>query len=107
MAKRGVQLTYETVREWSGKFGALYATQLIKKRARVGGKWPFHLRRYQGKFYKAAIAHSQLIIHTALGSAGRDPINGFTPDLLYVCRGSKGTIAEMAFAQLSVNPFCL
>ena len=25
MAKRGIQLTYETVREWCGKFGALYA----------------------------------------------------------------------------------
>lgn len=39
MAKRGIQLTYETVREWCGKFGALYAEQLRKKRAKVGSKW--------------------------------------------------------------------
>ena len=40
MAKRGVRLTYETVREWCGKFGALYAAQLRKKRAKLGSKWP-------------------------------------------------------------------
>jgi putative transposase len=39
MAKRGVQLTYESVREWCHKFGPLYAAQLQKKRARIGSKW--------------------------------------------------------------------
>ena len=39
MAKRGVQLTYETVREWCDKFGAVYAAQLRKKRAKFGSKW--------------------------------------------------------------------
>jgi len=39
MAKRGVQITYETVREWCQKFGSLYAAQLRKKRARIGAKW--------------------------------------------------------------------
>jgi len=39
MAKRGVQLTYETVREWCRKFGTLYAAQLRKKRAEIGSKW--------------------------------------------------------------------
>ena len=39
MAKRGVQITYETVREWCQKFGSLYAAQLRKKRARIGTKW--------------------------------------------------------------------
>lgn len=39
MAKYGVQLTYETIREWCQKFGPLYAAQLRKKRARVGSKW--------------------------------------------------------------------
>ena len=39
MAKRGVQLTYETVREWCRKFGPLYAAKLRKKRAKIGSKW--------------------------------------------------------------------
>jgi len=39
MAKRGVQLTYETIREWCHKFGPLYAAQLRTKRARIGSKW--------------------------------------------------------------------
>lgn len=39
MTKRGVQLTYETIREWCQKFGVLYAAQLRKKRARIGSKW--------------------------------------------------------------------
>ncbi|RZU35651.1 IS6 family transposase [Edaphobacter modestus] len=39
MAKRGVPVTYETVREWCRKFGSVYAARLRKKRARFGGKW--------------------------------------------------------------------
>jgi putative transposase len=39
MAKRGVPLTYETVRGWCRKFGPLYAAQLRKKRAKIGSKW--------------------------------------------------------------------
>jgi putative transposase len=39
MAKRGVPVTYETIREWCQKFGSLYATLLRRKRARIGSKW--------------------------------------------------------------------
>ena len=39
MAKRGVPVTYETVREWCQKFGSLYAALLRRKRARIGSKW--------------------------------------------------------------------
>ncbi|MBB5060692.1 transposase-like protein [Granulicella aggregans] len=39
MAVRGVRVTYETVREWCQKFGALYASQLRKSRPRIGSKW--------------------------------------------------------------------
>jgi putative transposase len=39
MAKRGVPVKYETVREWCQKFGSLYAALLRKKRARIGSKW--------------------------------------------------------------------
>jgi len=39
MAKRGVPVTYETVREWCQKFGSLYELLLRRKRARIGSKW--------------------------------------------------------------------
>jgi putative transposase len=39
LAKRGVRVTYETVREWCYKFGSLYATRLKKQQARIGSKW--------------------------------------------------------------------
>jgi putative transposase len=42
MAKRGVPVTYETVREWCLKFGSLYslcAALLRRKGARIGSKW--------------------------------------------------------------------
>ena len=39
MAKRGVPVTYETVREWCQKFGSVYAARLRKKRVRFGAKW--------------------------------------------------------------------
>jgi putative transposase len=39
MAVRGVRVTYETVREWCQKFGALYAVQLRRSRPRIGSKW--------------------------------------------------------------------
>jgi putative transposase len=39
MAKRGVQLTYETVRTWCHKFGTLYAARLRRKRPTFGSKW--------------------------------------------------------------------
>jgi putative transposase len=39
MAKRGVPVTYETVRERCQKFGSVYAAQLRKKRVRFGAKW--------------------------------------------------------------------
>jgi len=39
MAKRGVPVTYETVREWCQKFGSVYAARLKKKRVRFGAKW--------------------------------------------------------------------
>ena len=39
LARRGVQLTYETVREWCLKFGSLYAARLKRQRARIGSKW--------------------------------------------------------------------
>src|SRR5258708_3016435 len=39
MAKRGVVLTYETVREWCLKFGGVYAKRLRSRSPRPGDRW--------------------------------------------------------------------
>ncbi len=39
LAERGVIVSYETVRQWSRKFGQSYANQLRRRRAKPGDKW--------------------------------------------------------------------
>jgi putative transposase len=39
LAMRGVALTYETVREWSLKFGQTYANDLRRRSQRLGDRW--------------------------------------------------------------------
>src|SRR5258705_1584232 len=39
LAKRGVVLTYETVREWGLKFGQKYANDLRRRTPRPGDRW--------------------------------------------------------------------
>ena len=39
MAMLGLLLTYETIREWSLKFGQTFANQLGRRRPRPGDKW--------------------------------------------------------------------
>ena len=39
LAERGIIVTYETVRQWSRKFGQTYANELRRRRARTGDKW--------------------------------------------------------------------
>lgn len=39
LAERGVIVTYETIRQWSRKFGQSYANQLRRRRAKPGDKW--------------------------------------------------------------------
>lgn len=39
LAARGVVVSYETVRQWSRKFGQAYANQLRRRRAQPGDKW--------------------------------------------------------------------
>jgi hypothetical protein len=36
---RGVAVSYETIRQWSAKFGQAYANQLRRRRPRPGDKW--------------------------------------------------------------------
>src|ERR1700680_1770801 len=39
MAERGVVVTYETIRDWSQKFGGTYATRLRSRTPRPGDRW--------------------------------------------------------------------
>ena len=39
LAERGVIVTYETIRQWSRKFGQAYANRLRRRRPRPGDKW--------------------------------------------------------------------
>ncbi len=39
MRYRGIEVTYETIREWCQKFGQQYANQLRRKRPYITDKW--------------------------------------------------------------------
>src|SRR5439155_17691722 len=39
MAERGVTVSYETIREWSQKFGGTYAKRMRSNRHRLGDRW--------------------------------------------------------------------
>ena len=39
LAERGVNVTYETIRQWSMKFGSQYARRLKRRQGRVGDTW--------------------------------------------------------------------
>src|SRR5690349_13926855 len=39
MAERGIIVTYETIRQWTLKFGQTYAKELKHRRAKTGDKW--------------------------------------------------------------------
>ena len=39
LAKRGITVTYETIRQWCQKFGPGYARKLKKRKSRPGNTW--------------------------------------------------------------------
>jgi putative transposase len=39
MARRGVEVSYETIRQWCLKFGQSFASELRRRRPRPGDKW--------------------------------------------------------------------
>jgi putative transposase len=39
LAERGVIVSYETIRQWSRKFGAEYARKLKRREGRLGDTW--------------------------------------------------------------------
>ncbi len=44
LAKRGISVTYETVRQWCQKFGPAYARKLKKQQGRIGDTSNFYGR---------------------------------------------------------------
>jgi putative transposase len=39
LAARGITVSYETIRNWSEKFGQMYCSQIRKKRGPLGDTW--------------------------------------------------------------------
>jgi transposase-like protein len=39
LAKRGILVSHETIRQWCRKFGPLYARRLARRRGRLGDAW--------------------------------------------------------------------
>ena len=39
LAARGIEVTYETIRQWCRKFGQQYANDLRRRRPQPGDKW--------------------------------------------------------------------
>ena len=39
LAKRGILVSHETIRQWCRKFGPTYARRLTRRRGRLGGTW--------------------------------------------------------------------
>jgi len=39
LAERGIEVSYETIRQWCGKFGPDYAAKLKRRRGRLGDIW--------------------------------------------------------------------
>jgi len=39
LAKRGIIVTYESIRQWCRKFGPEYARKLKRRQGRLGEKW--------------------------------------------------------------------
>ena len=39
LAQRGITVTYETIRQWCGRFGPVYARRLRRRRGRMGDTW--------------------------------------------------------------------
>jgi putative transposase len=43
LAARGIDVSYETIRAWCGKFGQSYANALQRRRPQPGDKWHLDL----------------------------------------------------------------
>ena len=39
LAERGIEVSYESIRQWCNRFGPKYARNLMKRRGRLGDTW--------------------------------------------------------------------
>jgi transposase-like protein len=69
LAQRGVEVSYETIRCWTLKFGRQFAHNLRRSRPRPTGRWHLPIRRRdrkQQKFKSRASAQRFLATHAAV-----------------------------------------
>ena len=71
LAKRGIVVSYETIRQWCRKFGPQYARNLRRRQGRLGDVW--HLKeanrqreRQMRRFKSAGQAQRVLSVHRAI-----------------------------------------
>ena len=70
MLYRGIEVTYETIREWCQRFGQQYANQLRRKRPYITDKW--HLD-------EVVVTKEGAILFVASGGLGRERAGGVAP----------------------------
>jgi transposase-like protein len=70
-AVSGIEVTYETIREWCQKFGQQYANQLRRKRPYVTDKW--HLDEVV-----VTIKKQQYYLWPAVDAEGNFALHGLT-----------------------------
>jgi hypothetical protein len=72
LAKRGIDVTYETIRQWSMKFGTQYAHRLKDRQDRLGDRWHHYFReaRMQKQISKrlTAVAAAMLLVTGCLAA---------------------------------------
>ena len=66
MLYRGIEVTYETIREWCQKFGQQYANQLRRKRPFIADKWHLDevvvtLKKQQYYLWRAVDAEGKIL----------------------------------------------
>ena len=100
LAKRGIVVTYETIRQWCRKFGPEYARKLKRRQGRLGDVWHldevFVTIRDERHYLRRAVDQDGDVIDvpSGIGTPGRR--NGFRKLL----KGQKSTPWKLVTDQL-------
>src|SRR5215203_4131362 len=91
LAARGIQVTYETIRQWCRKFGQTYANRLRRRRPQPGDKW--HLdevfRKINGQthyLWRAVDQHGNVLDILVTSKRDQQAAKRFFRKLLKGCR---------------------
>ncbi len=91
LAKRGIIVSYETVRQWCRKFGPEYARKLKRRQGRLGDIWHvdevfMKIRGERHYLWRAVDQDGDVIVHSKIGvrlprpdQRWPIPCRGFTP----------------------------